>query len=170
MRRVPLLLVCVLALAVGGCGGARGGGGSPKNAFVARADRICASHLKAVMSLLNQPGTGAAWQQQAAQDEGIYEIMDLSIQRLDALGAAPDPHSTAFARYVRTLKARAGLYRLTSVAFLNRDTLSALRFENRIRDIDAQGDRYAHSYGLRICGTDLHDLANAFSAAGWSPR
>lgn len=163
-------MVCTLLLVpLAGCG-TRGGGdaGAAKGRFVAAADQICASHVKAVMSWLDQPGAGAAWQQQATQDEGIYEIIDRSIQRLQGLGPAPGPQGNAFGGYVKTLKARASLYRLTSVAFLNRDTVFALRLENRISDIDAQGDRYAHSYGLRICGTGVHDVAKAFADAGWN--
>ena len=108
------------------------------------------------------------WRQQASQDEGLYEIIDTSIKRLRSLGPPPGPHGAAFDGYVKTLKARAALYRLTSVAFLNRDTIFALRLENRIKSIDAQGDALAHSYGLHVCGTGLRDLAKAFNAAGWT--
>jgi len=170
MRSVPPLVLCALLLTLGGCAGGGGSGGSAKGEFVAGADRVCASHVRAVMTVLNQPRAGAPSEQQAAQDEGIYEILDLSVHRMDALGSPPNPDGAAFYGYVRTLKARAALFRLTSVAFLNRDTLSALRFENRIRDIDVLGDRDAHSYGLRICGTGLADLAKAFSAAGLGPQ
>jgi hypothetical protein len=169
MRGLALVALCALSLAVGGCGSARHSGGSAKGAFVAGADEVCAAHVRAVMSWLNQPQSGALWQQQATKDEGLYEIIDRSIKSLEALGPAPDPRGDAFGGYVSTLKARAALYRLTSVAFQKRDTVFALRLENRITAIDAQGDHYAHTYGLRICGTGLHDLAKAFNDAGWTP-
>jgi hypothetical protein len=122
-----------------------------------------------MVSWLDQPGRGTASEQQAVQDEGVYEIMSRSIQRLDALGPAPEPRGDSFAGYVKTLKARAALYKLTSLAFGDRNTLFALRLEKRINSIDAQGDRYAHTYGLQICGTGLQDLSRAFKAAGWDP-
>ena len=127
------------------------------------------THVRAVIAWLDEPRSGALWQQQASQDEGLYQIIDGSIKSLERLGPAPGPNGAAFAGYVKTMKARAALYRLTSAAFLNRDTIFALRLENRIRSIDARGDHYAHTYGLRICGTSLRDLAKAFNAAGWTP-
>jgi hypothetical protein len=170
MRAVALSLSCALLLALGGCGGAKDGdGGVAKHAFIKGADEVCTAHVSAVMSWLNQPQTGASWQQNARQDEGIYEIIDGSIKRLQSLGPPPGPRGEAFAGYVGTLKARAALYRLISVAFLNRDTVFALRLESRIGRIDAQGDQYAHTYGLRVCGTGLKDVAKAFNAAGWTP-
>ena len=120
------------------------------------------------MDWLVTPQAGAPWQQQAAQDEGLYEIIDRSIQRLEALGPPPEPRAAAFGGYVKTMKARASLYRLTSIAFLKRDTVFALQLENRITQIDGQGDQYAHTYGLRVCGSGLRDLAKAFDDAGWS--
>jgi hypothetical protein len=169
MKCVALTLACALLLILGGCGGAKDGGGPAKHAFVHGADRICLSHAEDVITWLNRPQSGASWQQQATQDEGLFEIIDRSIKRLQALGPAPGPNDGAFAGYLSTMKARASLYKLTSVAFLNRDTLVALRLENRIKSIDTQGDGYAHDYGLRICGTGLKDLAKAFDAAGWTP-
>ena len=169
-RGIALGVLCALSLTLAACGGGtKDSAGPAKHAFVAGADKICADHVRAVMSWLNQPQSGASWQQQATQDEGLYEIIDHSIKNLEALGPAPDPHGEAFAGYVKTLKARASLYRLTSVAFLKRDTVFALRLESRISSIDTQGDRYAHTYGLRICGTGLRDLAKAFNDAGWIP-
>jgi hypothetical protein len=172
VRRVRVALLCALLLGLGGCGGTAGrGGGSAKSHFAAAADRICASHLKAVMNWLDQPGDAAdQTRQNAIQDEGIYEIMNRSISRLEDLGQAPGPHRDAFGGYVKTLKARAALYRLTSVAFFNQDTIFAIQLEKRISQIDAQGDREAHAYGLQICGTDFQDVGKAFKAAGWSPR
>ena len=167
-RGLALTVLCALLLTLGGCGAARNSGGPAKRAFVTGADRVCADHVRMVMAWLNEHQAGALWQQQAAQDEGLYEIIDESIKRLESLGPPPDPHGDAFAGYVSTLKARAALYRLTSVAFLNRDTVFALRLEKRIPAIDAQGDHYAHTYGLRICGTGLRDLAKAFDKAGWN--
>lgn len=173
MRGVLPVVACALALALGGCGG---GGGSKsstnpaKSGFIVGADDVCTMHLRAMMSWLNQPETGPDWRQQAVQDEGVYEIMSRSIHSLEALGPAPGPGVDSFAGYVKTLKARAALFRLTSVAFQHRDTVSALGFERRVKQIDAQGDRYAHSYGLRVCGSGLPDLAKAFDAAGWGPQ
>ena len=169
MKGIALTLACALLLILGGCGGAKDGGGPAKHAFVNGADRICLAHAQTVITFLDEPQSGSSWQQQSSQDEGLYEILDGSIKRLQGLGPAPGPHDGAFTGYLSTLKARASLYKLTSVAFLNRDTLSALRFESRIKSIDARGDGYAHAYGLRICGTGLKDLAKAFDAAGWSP-
>ena len=173
MRGVPLVIACALVVALGGCGG---GGGArdvtnpAKGGFIAGADEVCAAHLRAMITWLNQPQTGPNWRQQAAQDEGVFEIMDRSIRSLEALGPAPGPGVQAFAGYLKTMKARASLFRLTSVAFQRRDTVSALGFERRVKEIDAQGDRFAHSYGLRICGTGLPDVAKAFDAAGWIPK
>jgi hypothetical protein len=169
VRRVALPVACALLLALGGCGGAKDGGGPAKRAFVAGADNVCKAHVRAVMNWLVQPQEGPSWQQNARQDEGLYEIIDASIQRLESLGPAPDPHGEAFNGYMGTLKARASLYRLTSVAFLKRDTVFALRLENRIGQIDSQGDHFAHTYGLRVCGTGLKDVAKAFDDAGWTP-
>lgn len=170
MRRAPLALLCALAAAVAGCGhSGSGGGGGEKGGFVAAADRVCAAHLRSVMTWLDRPGSGAAWQQQAVQDEGIYEIMGRSIGRLEALGPAPGPNDAAFAGYVKTLKARASLYQLTSMAFEDRNTIFALQLEQRISSINASGDRYAHTYGLQICGTGIQDVGRAFKAAGWDP-
>jgi hypothetical protein len=169
--RVWLVGLAILCALVVGCGKTGAASDGPKGRFVAAADRVCAGHLRAVMTLLDQPAAPVpAWQQEAAQDEGLYQIIATSIGSLEDLGPAPGPRGQAFAGYVKTMKARAALYRLTSVAFLNRDTISALRFENRISDIDAKGDRFAHDYGLRICGTGLPDVKKAFVAAGWDQR
>jgi hypothetical protein len=169
MRSVALTVACALLLILGGCGSAKDGGGPAKHAFVSGADRICLAHAQAVITWLDEPQSGAVWQQQASQDEGLYEIIDRSIKRLQALGPPPGPKDAAFTGYLSTLEARASLYKLTSVAFLHRDTIFALRLENRIKSIDVQGDGYAHAYGLRVCGTGLKDLAKAFDAAGWTP-
>jgi hypothetical protein len=170
VRSPGLALLCVLVLGVLGCGKTGADNSGAKGRFVSAADQVCAKHLRAVMTFLGQSEPGSLPQQDAAQDEGIYQIMAGSIQRLEGLGPAPGPHGEAFAGYVKTLKARASLYRLTSIAFLKQDTVFALRLENRITDIDHQGDRFAHRYGLRICGTGLPDLKRAFDAAGWNPR
>jgi hypothetical protein len=163
-----LAVVCALVLCCAvGCGKTGAGGGAAKRQFVAAADRVCATHVRAVMTFLNQREGGPAWQQQASQDEGLFQIIAGSIQRLEGLGPAPGPRGASFAGYVKTLKARASLYRLTSIAFLNRDTVFALSLENRITDIDTQGDRFAHDYGLSICGTGVRDVSKAFDAAGW---
>jgi hypothetical protein len=170
MRAVAFLVACALLLILGGCGSAKDGGGPAKRAFVKGADDVCTAHVRAVMTWLNEPQTGSSWQQQAHQDEGLYQIIDGSIKRLESLGEPPGPNDGAFDDYVTTMKARAALYRLTSAAFFNRDTVSALRFENRIKSIDARGDRDAHTYGLRVCGTGLKDVAKAFDAAGLIPH
>ena len=172
MRGVLLVAACALVVALGGCGGGgeKSSTSPAKGGFITGADDVCAMHLRAVMSWLNQPQAGPTWRQQAAQDEGIYQIMNRSIHSLEALGPAPGPGVQSFAGYVKTLKARASLFRLTGVAFQHRDTVSALGFERRVKEIDAQGDRFAHSYGLRICGTGLPDVAKAFDAAGWTPK
>jgi len=163
-----LAILCGLVLGVVGCGKTGGGdGGTVKGQFVTAADQVCANHLRSVMAFLDQPQPGASWQQQATQDEGIYQIMAGSIGRLEGLGPAPEPRGASFAGYVKTLKARASLYRLTSIAFLHRNTVFALQLEDRIAHIDTQGDRFAHDYGLRICGSGLPDLKRAFDAAGW---
>jgi hypothetical protein len=169
MRGLALSLLCALLVFLGGCGGAKDSGGPAKRAFVTGADDVCKAHVRAVMNWLVQPQQGPSWQQNATQNEGLYEIIDSSIRRLESLGPAPDPHGEAFDGYLGTLKARAALYRLTSVAFLKRDTVFALRLETRIGQIDSQGDHYAHTYGLRVCGTGLKDVAKAFNAAGWTP-
>jgi hypothetical protein len=169
MKGVALTLTCALLLILGGCGGAKDGGGPAKHAFVDGADRICLAHAQTVITFLDQPQSGSPSEQRASQDEGLYEIIDSSIKRLQALGPPPGPNDRAFSGYLDTMKARASLYKLTSVAFLNRDTVFALRLENRIKSVDAQGDGYAHTYGLRVCGTGLKDLAKAFDAAGWTP-
>lgn len=173
MRGLLLVAACALLIALAGCGGGggtRNAGNPAKGGFIAGADEVCADHLRAMMTWLNQRQAGPDWRQQAAQDEGVYEIMARSIRSLEGLGPAPGPGMQAFAGYLKTLKARASLFRLTSVAFQRRDTVSALGFERRVKEIDAQGDRYAHSYGLRICGSGLPDLAKAFDAAGWKPK
>src|SRR5436305_10602313 len=139
MKGVALSLACALLLTLGGCGGARDGGGPAKHAFVTGADHVCLDHARAVMDWLNQSRRGAPWRQQASQDEGLYEIIDTSIKRLRSLGPPPGPHGAAFDGYVKTLKARAALYRLTSVAFLNRDTIFAMRIETRIKSLDSLG-------------------------------
>ena len=170
MRAVAFSFACALLLILGGCGSAKDGGGPAKRAFVKGADEVCTAHVRAVMTFLDQPQTGAAWRQQANQNEGLYEIIDGSIKRLESLGQPPGPDDAAFDDYLTTMKARASLYRLTSVAFLNRDTGSALQLESRIRSVDARGDRDAHTYGLRVCGTGLKDVAKAFDAAGLIPH
>lgn len=170
MRAVAFSLACALLLILGGCGSTKDGGGPAKRAFVKGADEVCTDHARAVMTFLTQRQTGASWRQEANQDEGLYEIIDGSIKRLESLGEPPGPDDAAFDDYLSTMEARAALYRLTSVAFLNRDTVSALRFESRIKSVDAQGDRDAHTYGLRVCGTGLKDVAKAFDAAGLIPH
>ena len=154
-------------LAVAGCGGSYSDGASAKGSFVSAADQVCAEHLKTVMDWLVQPRSGDPWQQQAVEDEGIYEIMSNTIARLESLGRAPGPYASAFDAYVGTLKARASLYMLTRIANDRHEGVIALGFQRRIHEIDALGDRNAHRYGLQICGTGLSDFGKALSAAGW---
>lgn len=163
-----LVGVTLALLALAGCGQDRdskhGTSARPravKSEFALAADRICTAHLETMLEWLRQPHTGNAWQRQAAQDEGTYRIMDNTIQRLEALGAAPGPTAGAFAQYIKTLKARAALYRLTGIADLQGDNLDAARFQHRLAQIDNLGDRDAHRYGLHICGATPGDLAKA---------
>src|SRR5262249_34098543 len=131
-----LVVLFALMLVAVGCGKGSKAEGPAKSRFVNAADQVCLAHVRAMRARLEPAGSGAAWQQQAVQDEGIYEIMDRSIQRLEGLGPAPGPNGDSFGGYLKTLKARASLYRLTSVAFMNRDTVFALRLEKRIGQID----------------------------------
>jgi hypothetical protein len=170
MRR-SALAVALAVLAVAGCGSAgNSGGGSAKGGFVLAADRICAAHLRTVMEWLSQPRAGAPWHQQAVEDGGIFQIMSTTISRLESLGRAPGPSAGAFDGYVATMKARASLYMLMRIAEDRQDGVVALGFQRRIYQIDGLGDRRAHQYGLRICGTGLPDFGKALAAAGWTPR
>jgi hypothetical protein len=171
MKVVRTAFVTGLAvLAVAGCGRSHSDGASAKGSFVSAADRVCATHLKMVMDWMTQPRGGDLWQQQSAWDRGIYEITSNTIARLQSLGQAPDPHASAFDGYVGTLKARASLYMLMRIANDRHEGVVALRFQRRIYEIDALGDRRAHRYGLQICGSGAPDFAKALSAAGWDPR
>jgi hypothetical protein len=135
-----------------------------KEQFVNSADRICADHLQAVLDWLGQPQSGTNYQRLATQDEGIFRIMSTSISRLEALGRPPDPAGDAFRGYVKTLKARATLYRLAGVAELHRDAVFAVRMQRKVDEIDTLGDGYAHSYGLRICGIGARDATKGLGA------
>ena len=141
---------------------------SAKSQFVSAADRICANHAQRVIAWLVEPRSGSLARQAAATNEGIFKIISTTVTRLETLGQAPGPNAGAFSGYVGTLKARASLYKLTGIANQRRDDITALRFERRISQIDELGDRQAHRYGLRICGTGGRDIAKAFSAGGWS--
>ena len=146
------LVALAAVLTVAGCGSHHSKGTGVKNGFVYSADEICADHLQAMLSWLDQPRAGDSYRQAATEDEGIYRIIAGSVERLENLGPAPDPQGDAFRGYVKTLKARASLYRLAGVAELHRDGLFAIRMERRVSQIDVLGDGYAHRYGLRICG------------------
>jgi hypothetical protein len=169
MRRIARRQAALLALlALVGCGQAGNANRGPsvraradKSEFTRAADRICTAHLETVLEWLRQPHRGNAWQRRAAQDEGTYRIMDNTIQRLEALGPAPGPTAAAFADYVKTLEARAALYRLTGMADLQRDNLAASRFQHRVDQINNVGDQDARRYGLQICGATLGELAKA---------
>jgi hypothetical protein len=168
-RRVALAMAIGLALlASGSCGAAPRNEGDPAEArFVVAADRICAEHFETVMSWIEQPRAGEPWQQAAAENEGLYQIIAHTVQRLTALGQPPDPNSEVFLGYLKTLEARAVLFRLMSMADLQRDKEFALRLQRRLDQIDSIGDRDSHRYGLHICGTGARDLAKAFAEAGW---
>lgn len=174
-KGIPVAAIAALLLvAMAGCGQVREDNGSAKAdvtksvkaAFTIAADRICAAHLENVLAWLGQPRAGDRWQQRATRDEGIYLIMGNTIQRLDALGEPHGPTAAAFTGYIKTLKARAALYRLTSMADLHRDKPYAARLQHRVDQIDGAGDHDAHQYGLRICGTGPRDLAKGFEPTG----
>jgi len=158
------LAVIALAIAVSGCRRSHHQDSVAKNRFVNSADEICGEHLQAMLTLLGSEQHGNQWRQQATRNESIYRIMATSIQRLEGLGTAPDPHGEAFGSYVKTLKARASLYRLAGVADLHRDGVFAVRMERRVAQIDTLGDGYAQSYGLRICGIGARDATKGLGA------
>lgn len=135
-----------------------------KNRFVNSADQICAQHLGATLQFLGHSEQGGRWRREAARNEGIFQIMSGSIQRLEALGNAPGPHGDAFRSYVKTLKARASLYRIAGVADLHRDAATAGQMERRVSQIDSVGDGYAQSYGLRICGIGAQQATQGLGA------
>jgi hypothetical protein len=168
-RTAALVGLTLGLFAIAGCGQERDAHGTARAAatssvkaqFTLAADRICTAHLETMLAWLRQPHTGNAWQRRAAQDEGTYRIIDNTIQRLEALGSAPGPTAAAFARYLKTLKARAALYLLTGMADLQRDNRYAARLQHRVEQIDNLGDQDAHRYGLHICGATPCDLAKA---------
>jgi hypothetical protein len=131
--------------------------------FVAAADRICDAHLQTVFAWLERLPTSRGWQRLAVRDAGIYRIIAGTVQRLEALGPAPGAHAGAFIEYVRTLKARAALYRLTNMADRQRHRAFLRRLHRAVKEIDSIGDAAAHRYGLRICGAGLRDLARKFA-------
>jgi hypothetical protein len=160
--------IALTLVALAGCGqeghanrGPSAHAGPNKSEFTRAADHICTAHLETMLEWLRRPHRGNEWQRRAAQDEGTYRIIDNTIQRLEALGSAPGPTATAFADYVKTLKARAALYQLTGMADLQRDNRSVARFQHRVAQINDLGDQDASRYGLHICGANLGDLAKA---------
>jgi hypothetical protein len=114
-----------------------------------------------MLAWLGKSRSGTPWQRRAAQDGGTYRIMDNTIRRLEALGPPPGPAAAAFAHYLKTLKARAALYRLTGMAELQRDERYAGLFQRRVTQIDSLGDQAAHRYGLHVCGATPGELAKA---------
>ena len=156
------------ALLLAGCAGGHAtrstATGEAKDRFVNSADQICAQHLEATLALLGRDERGSEWRRQATRNEGIYEILATSIQRLEALGAAPDPRGSAFRSYVKTLKARASLYRIEGVADLHHDLVTAAQMERRVGEIDSLGDGYAQRYGLRICGIGAKQATQGLGA------
>jgi hypothetical protein len=174
-RGLVLLAVGSVLLGLVGCGQGRHENSSStvartdpgKAAFIVAADQVCVCHLDTVMAWLEKPQTGSMWQQRATQDEGIYRIMTATIARLQELGSPPGPTAKAFAGYLETLEARAVLYRLTSMADQRRDGSFAARLQQRVDQIDVIGDRDAHRYGLRICGSGPRDIAPPVDQAGF---
>jgi hypothetical protein len=162
--RYAALAALALVLAVTSCSPRSHHRSGVKEQFVNSADQICADHLSAVLDWLGQPRTGSSYRRLATQDEGIFRIMSASIGRLEQLGPAPGPAGDAFGGYVKTLKARASLYRLAGVAELHRDALFAAQMQRRVDQIDTLGDGYAHSYGLRICGIGARDATKGLGA------
>jgi hypothetical protein len=158
------LAVVVLTVAVTGCRKSHHSDSAAKNRFVNSADEICAEHLQATLELLGRQEPGNQWRQEAARNEGIYRILATSIARLEGLGTAPNPRGDAFRSYVKTLKARASLYRLAEVAELHRDAPFALQMQRRVDQIDSVGDGYAQSYGLRICGIGAREATKGLGA------
>jgi hypothetical protein len=155
--RYAAVAALALLLALTSCSPRSHRSSAAKEQFVNSADQICADHLGEVLDWLGQPQAGSTYRRLAIQDEGIFRIMSESIQRLEGLGTAPGPAGDAFRGYVKTLKARASLYRLAGVAELHRDVMFVLQMQRRVDQIDALGDGYAHSYGLRICGIGARD-------------
>lgn len=166
-------LAALISLAVlSGCGGGNPGDSGPKKRFARAADGICADHLQNVMDLLNSEPAALSLsaQQQASELEQTFQIISGTITRLEALGTAPGPHAEAFADYVKTLKARASLYRLEEEAFIHRDTRTALRMQRRILQIDTEGDGAAQRYGLKVCGISPVDAAKALDLGGGTAK
>jgi hypothetical protein len=160
-------LAAVISLAVlSGCGGAKHAESGTKTRFAAAADGICADHLQQVMNLLNNEPPLASSSQQASEMEATFQIISGTIGRLEALGAAPNPRAESFGDYVKTLKARASLYRLEEEAVLHRDTRTALVMQRRILQIDNRGDGAARRYGLKVCGISPVDAAKALDLGG----
>ena len=152
-------------LLLGGCGGAhKAGSAAAKNRFVNSADEICSQHLEATLAFLGRQSVSESFRSQAARNEGIYRIIATSIQRLEALGTAPDPAGDSFRSYVKTLKARASLYRIEGVADLHHDLATAAQMERRVGEIDSLGDGYAQKYGLRICGIGAKQATQGLGA------
>lgn len=173
-RGLVLLAVGSILLGLAGCGQARHENSSPtvtrtgpgKAAFIVAADQVCARHLDTVMAWLEKPQTGSMLQQRATQDEGIYRIIAATITRLQELGSPPGPTANSFAGYLKTLEARAVLYRLTSMADQRRDRSFAARLQQRVDQIDVIGDRDAYRYGLRICGSGPRAIAPPVGQGG----
>jgi hypothetical protein len=157
--------IAVLLLLSGCSGGhAQSSAAAGKNRFVNSADEICAQHLEATLGFLGRQKLGTSFRLQATRNEGIYQILVTSIQRLEALGSAPDPQSDSFRSYVKTLKARAALYRIAGVADLHHDPVTAAQMERRVGEIDTVGDGYAQRYGLRICGIGAKQATQGLGA------
>lgn len=169
-----LLAVGLALLGVAGCGQVRDRNQSAmvthtaaaKAGLIVAADRICARHLDTVLAWLEKPQTGDVWHQRASQNEGISRIIAATITRLQRLGPPPGPRAEAFAAYLKTLKARAVLYRLIAIADLQRDRSFAALLQRRAVQIDTIGDRDARRYGLRTCGAGSRDIAPPVDRTG----
>jgi hypothetical protein len=144
-----------------GCGGSKSADSDSKQRFAASADRICGDHLQSVIGLLSDEPPLLTAQQAASRSESTYQIINVTIGRLEALGDPPNPHGRDFREYLKTLRARAALYRLTEEAELHRDVATATRMQKRISQIDTVGDGAARRYGLRVCGISTVDAARA---------
>ena len=173
-RALVPVAVALALLGLGGCGQSRGENNSAtaartdsaKARFIVAADRVCSRHLDTILAWLERPQPGDVWHQQAAQNEGIYRIVAATTTRLQGLGSPPGPTAEAFAGYLQSLKARAVLYRLTSIADQRRDRSFAARLQQRVDETDVIGDREAHRYGLRICGAGPRDIAPPVEQGG----
>jgi len=164
--RAAGLAALILMIVLAGCGGSKRPDSPEKVRFTRAADSVCADHLQNVIDLLGNEPSLPTSRQQASELEATYRIISGTIGRLQGLGTAPGPRADAFGEYLKTLKARASLYRLEEEAFLHQDTPTALGMRRRISQIDSQGDGAARRYGLRVCGISAVDAVKALDLGG----